>query len=48
MEDRRLWGGDVIAEAMVEELKRPIHYRAVTSEGAARATRAARRIAELL
>jgi len=30
---------------VVEELKRPIHYRFVTSEGAARA---ARRIAELL
>jgi pimeloyl-ACP methyl ester carboxylesterase len=36
---------DLIAEAMVEELKRPIQYRSVTSDGAARA---ARRIAELL
>ncbi|MDQ6883374.1 MAG: alpha/beta fold hydrolase [Candidatus Dormibacteraeota bacterium] len=36
---------ELIAEAMVEELKRPIHYRSVTSDGAARA---ARRIAELL
>jgi pimeloyl-ACP methyl ester carboxylesterase len=36
---------ELIAEAMVEELKRPIEYRSVTSDGAAHA---ARRIAELL
>jgi pimeloyl-ACP methyl ester carboxylesterase len=36
---------ELIAEAMAEELKRPIEYRSVISDGAARA---ARRIAELL